>query len=249
LRLCGPKKRKAVISHGLIDVDVLRKGERLHSFACQVPPRAEALCVMAAADDMAAVLAKLQKKFGVTVKEAALPSDANAAADNDDSKKAAAPKPAAKAVVLSAAAPAKPPIDKSSKAKAAASEHTRAGYFARFSPQSLHRSARSRGPDKEERGAEGRRVRSALPIVFYCNIPRSWSGQVVTFKAHGKGEYRYHSGAFWRGECKAGKRQVRHGAAVCVCVCVCLRIDAASHSPVITRLPLVGGQVSCLCVT
>ncbi len=35
-----------------------------------------------------------------------------------------------------------------------------------------------------------------------------WSGQIVTFKAHGKGEYRYNTGAYWKGECKAGKRQV-----------------------------------------
>ncbi len=41
----------------------------------------------------------------------------------------------------------------------------------------------------------------------------AWTGQVVTFKAHGKGEYRYHNGAYWRGECKAGKRQV--SAAAC----------------------------------
>ena len=61
-------------------------------------------------------------------------------------------------------------------------------------------------------------MRNALPTVFYCNIQRRWTGQVVTFKAHGKGEYRYHSGAFWRGECKAGKRQVRCMAGVCVCV-------------------------------
>ena len=55
---------------------------------------------MSAADDMAAVLAKLQKKFGVTIKEAALPPDANADADADaDSSKAAPqkPKPAPKA--------------------------------------------------------------------------------------------------------------------------------------------------------
>jgi hypothetical protein len=30
---------------------------------------------MSSADDMAAVLAKLQKKFGVTIKEAVLPTD------------------------------------------------------------------------------------------------------------------------------------------------------------------------------
>ncbi len=81
---------------------------------------------MSVPDDMVAVLAKLQKKFGVTVKEAVLPSDSNAAQGEDGSNKAPAPKaPAPKSDAPAAPAPAKPATDKSSKSKAAASELAR----------------------------------------------------------------------------------------------------------------------------
>ncbi len=84
---------------------------------------------MSAPDDMAAVLAKLQKKFGVTIKEAEVPSDSIVAA-NADSKNVPAQKPkeAPKATAPktdAAVGTAKAASDKATKAKAAAGASTR----------------------------------------------------------------------------------------------------------------------------